>query len=339
MNKSLFLAMTACAAMAMTSCSSEDLTSGTTQANETPISFSTYLGRAAESRVGETTSTSIQTSGFGVFASYTTDDWNDNTPNFMFNQKVDHSQNGWSYTPVKYWTNSGKFSFFAYAPYGTDNNGITTYSENTAAGAPVLKITVPTDVSKMIDFVAANAMNKTYSTSDDGEVKFVLKHEMTRAAFKATTAQGIDGNTSVTVTGITLKGTKLYKEATYQFASTETGTWNPSLQETENTITLSNLSVTGEEKSPYLYLIPVSDLGENDVTVVVDYTVTTTDSQVDGGKVTTSGTQTVKLPKSTLEQGKSYVFTFSIGLNEIKLSATVDNWTDIDSNIDVQANN
>ena len=342
MNKSLFLAMTACAAMAMTSCSSEDLTSGTTQANETPISFSTYLGRAAESRAGETTSTSIQTSGFGVFASYTTGDWNNDTPNFMFNQKVDHSQSGWSYTPVKYWTNSGKFSFFAYAPYGTENNGITASSANTAADAPELKITVPTDVSKMIDFVAANAMNKTYSTSDDGEVKFVLKHEMTRAAFKATTAQGIDDNTSVTVTGITLKGTKLYKEATYQFASTETGTgtWKPSLQETENTITLSNLSVTGDEKSPYLYLIPVSDLGENEVIVEVNYTVTTTDDQVNGGNVTTSGTQTVKLPKNTLEQGKSYVFTFSIGLNEIKLSATVDNWTaDTDNNIDVLANN
>ena len=342
MNKSLLMAITACAAMAMTSCSSEDLTSGTTQANETPISFSTYLGRNVESRAGETTSETIKTDNFGVFASYTTGDWaNTATPNFMFNQKVTYSTNKWSYTPVKYWTNTGKFSFFAYAPYGTTENGIATSSVNTATGEPVLKITVPTDQSKMIDFVAANAMNQTYNTSNAGEVKFVLKHEMTRAAFKATKASGIAASTSVTVTGITLTSKKLYKEATYKFASTAdaAGTWTPTELTTDNTITLSNLSVTGTTQSPYLYLIPVSELGASDVSVKVDYTVTTTDDNVVGGQVETTGTQTVNLPASTLQQGKSYVFTFSIGLNEIKLSATVDSWaTDIDKPVTVPAN-
>lgn len=346
MKKVYFMAFAATVAMAMTSCSSEDLTAGTGTSNNeaTAINFSTYLGRNVESRASETTTANIKTSGFGVFASYTSAEWSSSaTSNFMFNQQVTNSEDKWTYSPVKYWTSEGKFSFFAYAPYATTENGIATSSEKTDTGEPVLKITVPTDApSKMIDFVAGKAMNQAYSSTTDGTVNFSLKHEMTRVAFKATKAEGIDAATSVKVIGIKLTSKKLYKEATYKFASTAdaNGTWTAKELSADNSITLNGLSLTNDTQSDYLYLIPVKDLTAADATAEITYEVTTTDSNLNGGSVTTTGKKTVNLPVSTLQQGKSYLFTLSIGLNEIKLSATVaDDWgTDNNQTITVGAN-
>ena len=336
MKKVYFMAFIATAALTVMSCSNDDITTGgdLSKNEATAINFSTYLGRNVETRAGETTSENIKTSGFGVFASYTTSGWSTAaTSNFMFNQSVTNSEGNWTYSPVKYWTSEGKFSFFAYAPYATDDNGIATSSNNTTAGAPVLKIMVPTDHSKMIDFVAANAMNKTYSSSESGEVKFTLKHEMTRAAFKATKATTVDSKTTVTVKNITLKSKKLYTTATYTFASdaSSKGSWTPTELTSDNSISLSNLSLTGDVTSPYLYLIPVAELGENDVTAEITYEVKTEDDKLAGGSVTTTGKKEVKLPASSLQQGKSYLFTLTVSLDEIKLTATVDaNW-DADS--------
>lgn len=110
-------------------------------AGEVAVAFDSYVNRAT-TRAGltgdmENTATSLQKSGFGVFAYHTNADLYDQTfvPNFMYNQRVTHSGTGegakWSYTPIKYWPNEfgqdalsedvDKVSFFAYAPYVSVN--------------------------------------------------------------------------------------------------------------------------------------------------------------------------------------------------------------------------
>lgn len=174
----------------MTSCSSsnDDLNGGATQENNIPVTFSSYLGKTATSRAGTAgtittdganSTTSLQTEGFGLFATYT-----DNAeytaatgPNFMYNTKV--STKDWTYSPLRYWPNEtsttnadgkgatsegvDRLSFFAYAPYVeatattgavTENTvGITALTANNVTTDPKVTYVVADDPSKSVDLL------------------------------------------------------------------------------------------------------------------------------------------------------------------------------------------
>ena len=91
---------------------------GTADVSETPIYDVKYLDPITMTE---------KLAGFGVFGCYTGDLVYENatvTPDFMYNQQVIPVDNTvgpdymkWTYEPVKYWPNTGKTTFFAYAPY------------------------------------------------------------------------------------------------------------------------------------------------------------------------------------------------------------------------------
>lgn len=87
----------------------------------------------------------------------------------------------------------------------------------------------------------------------------------------------------------------------------------------------------------YLFLIPVANLIDGKATATIEYDIVTEDSQLAVGYSCTNAIKTVKLPAGTLQQGKSYNYTFIINLDEIVLDATVEQWDETapDSNIDV----
>lgn len=176
------------ALMASCSSSNDDLNGGATQENNIPVTFSSYLGKTATSRAGAAgtittdganSTTSLQTEGFGLFATYT-----DNAeytaatgPNFMYNTKV--STKDWTYSPLRYWPNEtstknadgkgatsegvDRLSFFAYAPYVeatattgavTENTvGITALTANNATTDPKVTYVVADDPSKSVDLL------------------------------------------------------------------------------------------------------------------------------------------------------------------------------------------
>lgn len=176
------------ALMASCSSSNDDLNGGATQENNIPVTFSSYLGKTATSRAGTAgtittdgakSTTSLQTEGFGLFATYT-----DNAeytaatgPNFMYNTKV--STKDWTYSPLRYWPNEtsttnadgkgatsegvDRLSFFAYAPYVeatattgavTENTvGITALTANNATTDPKVTYVVADDPSKSVDLL------------------------------------------------------------------------------------------------------------------------------------------------------------------------------------------
>ena len=152
------------------------------------ISFGAYTGKSVtkSGTAGELTTnganstTSLQTTGFGVFAYQTTGTAAFAEPNFMYNTKVYGSS--WTYDITKYWPNqiqaggtdgqnpkaqadqADKVSFFAYGPYvahssaanGTvaDNTyGITAFSKNSDTGDPKVTYTVSNDLDKQVDLV------------------------------------------------------------------------------------------------------------------------------------------------------------------------------------------
>ena len=180
MKKTLFFAAAAIAMLA--SCSQNDLEAPVVAQSQQgdAIEFGTYLGKAAGSRAGwagDITDTELKDNtkakGFGVFATYTKEKDYDASgatklPNFMYNQRVywdvTPDPDAWVYSPVKYWpnglddkqtpaadggdddtfTDGGKVSFFAYAPYVTKDDangtgtGIIGMSANNADAHPTI---------------------------------------------------------------------------------------------------------------------------------------------------------------------------------------------------------
>ncbi|MCD8269912.1 MAG: fimbrillin family protein [Parabacteroides sp.] len=91
----------------------------------------------------------------------------------------------------------------------------------------------------------------------------------------------------------------------------------------------------------YLFLIPpkddlsLSDAGsgiasEKDVRVQVDYDIVTVDSKLSAGHSVTSTSATISLPNKTLKRSKAYEYILTIGLEEVKVTATVTDWATAD---------
>ena len=189
MKQRLFIgSLAALALMASCSSSNDDLNGGATtpQESNVPLTFSSYLGRTATTRAGATgtittdgavNTTSLQTEGFGLFATYTNNaTYTASTgPNFMYNTKVSGAD--WTYSPLRYWPNEtgtdgtngatsegvDRLSFFAYAPYVeatattgavTENTvGITALTANNATTDPKVTYVVADDPSKSVDLL------------------------------------------------------------------------------------------------------------------------------------------------------------------------------------------
>lgn len=199
-------------------------------------------------------------------------------------------------------------------------------------------------------------------------VKFSLKHELTRVGMQACVSQNVYSNaannttnkTKVVITDIQLDGIpggQFYKSGVYTFAKNngERGTWEgePSTEavnlnslqtKTQYTSTIatgynkSGIILEGKTpvslftKDQYLFLIPVNGttgMAENDkATATITYDIVTEDAALNGGCSVTHAVKTVAIPTGTLAQGKAYTLTFTINVDEVKLSADVADWED-----------
>ena len=170
--------------------------------DDEPIGFGVYVPQATKAGDAGTITTdgtgstvSLQTVGFGVFATYSNGGNYAATigPNFMYNTKV--STASWTYSPVKYWPNetiddhngatgpaaADKLSFFAYAPHVAatastgavtpSTEGITALTTNAATTDPKVSFTVATDPKKAVDLLWAVApANFTYKDVHNADV-------------------------------------------------------------------------------------------------------------------------------------------------------------------------
>ncbi len=371
------LLATLVAVAALSSCSNEETVS-VNQSSDNAIAFDIYASKAPQKRYApgkETTSTSIQTEGFGVTAVYTSQaDYGAETPNFMYNQKVVYETSAWVYSPIKYWptTQGDKLSFFAYAPHNSNAGTGITLKGNT--GDPKkIDFSCADDATQMIDFVAVASYNNVTGASP-ATVQFALKHELTRLAFQAKASEKLFemGNAS-NQTKIIIRSAKFdktpdfYKSATYTFAdaSDAHGTWdnftadyelsitnllNTDIVNHGNYTTTEGIALEGVDPvalfrtGDYLYLIPTNgDAGlaaDDVIKVTFDYDVVTVDTSLPAGYSITSATKTVQLPAATLKQGKSYLFTFTFNVDQVLVSATVDPWgADEGNDVEVDHNN
>ena len=228
MKKRLF--MFATAALMLAACSNDGevaVNDGAAQlqSGSGVVAFDTYTSSATKAGYeGIMTTGVLKTEGFGVFAQYSDGSGStdgkyskDTNPvaNFMWNQKVSYGDS-WTYSPLKYWPNetdmdsqtrpatsdhTDKLSFFAYAPYVVQADGIytgklngPTYSadptksdskitangggleaviSNTATGTdPWVRYAVATDPSKSVDLLwgVAPAGGLQYTAVDGTDI-------------------------------------------------------------------------------------------------------------------------------------------------------------------------
>lgn len=150
-----------------------------------------------------------QMTDMGVFASYTgQNDWtNADAPNKMYNRKLNRNvaTGAWEYdgTPEE-WDAAiatDRFSFFAYAPFASSDNGIAMVSAASTGGIPVLRYTVPTDVLKQHDLMVAVPRKNVYKTHN--AISLQMEHTLTSIGFQ------IMGNgekiKSLSITGISIQ--------------------------------------------------------------------------------------------------------------------------------------
>lgn len=231
MKKQFLFGMAAVAALC--SCSNNEVLEAP-ESLKTPIAFGTYVGSNVNGRAAITDIDAMKTgtnhndngqvqnidTGFGVFAYYTGQQtWSaassSATPNFMYNQEVKYRSTAWEYSPLKYWPNNNndKISFYAYAPYtaatastgatSNSNQNITTFSNNSATGAPTVTYYVnPEDIKAQQDLVYA-ALNTTGTNQNQDlskqtsvnsaaittgqKVTFDFKHALARIGFNVQT--------------------------------------------------------------------------------------------------------------------------------------------------------
>ncbi len=374
--KKVFLA-TLVAAVAFTSCSQEE-TLSVSPNKEAAIAFDVYAGKAPQKRNApgaETTSTSIQTEGFGVTAVYTgQDNYGAQTPNFMYNQQVLWNTSKWEYSPIKYWptTQGDKLSFFAYAPHNSSAAGAGIALRGNAGDPKKIDFTCATDATQMIDFVAVASYDNVTAAAP-ATVQFALKHELTRLAFQAKASEklfemGVATNqTKLVIREAKIDGTDFFQKAVYTYSdeSNKHGIWSDwtvpyelSITNLLNTaaITHGNYTATAgialEGIDPvllfgtgeYLYFIPTNGetgLAADDIIkVTFVYDIVTVDASLAAGYSITSATKTVQLPAGSLKQGKSYLFTFTFNVDQVVVEASVDTWgADEGADVEVDHNN
>lgn len=149
------------------------------------------------------------------------------------------------------------------------------------------------------------------SDKTSGSVALLLKHTLSKVNFTVTAPTLAENST---ISGSTIKLTGLKNAATLSFASPSS--WSDVTGKEEFAVT---------ESTDY-YMIPQS---LSDLEAEISYTITTTDTAVAGGKVVTEKKVTVKLLTSTIgawETNKQYNYTIVPTLEQVKITATSDNW-------------
>lgn len=368
MKKKLFLGLLAAAAVSFTACQKDEVISEVIQ--DEAISFSTYLGRDAQTKGTVVETTQLQTQGFGVYAYYTgekpmtayaTAPGIPAEANFMINEKVTNPGTGWTYTNTKYWPNTpgDKISFYAYGPH--DNDPLNAISVATTAGSkPVLTYTVDEDITKHMDVLFTPAQED--QTKDDGTVEMTFYHALSRVGFKVYS----DDNYSSTIvlTGVTLSG-KFYTNGDMNLGTasitTEDDDSNPETPEVfkyvnnnwSNTPTPgSNVTFTylteGNQSVSYAANATAATVVDNDSNGTNDAQYLMIIPQTFGAsdKITLTASYTVdgvpntvsKEMEFTFDAGKAYTFAIKIGLTTVDFSANVVAWDETPGSEEVEIN-
>lgn len=295
-----FFICAAAAIVALASCSKTEVVN--TSAPE-EIGFKAVTGAITKAPIEGTELP--KTSSMVVYASKSDAIGGTYTPYFSeaeFSWKTSY----WGGTTSRYWPESGYLKFIAYYPsgIGTDVNGDAT-TNITIEGV---------DATAQNDILYTDLTDAQASASKT-PVIMAFHHALAQVIVTAKVSD--DNMTDVNVTGVVLSSAPFSGDLTL---TGTTATWDnqapiPSIT-LDNTIASTDLTSTPKTLGTGLLVVP----GDHEATLTVTYTI--------GGLETT--TDPIEID-GTWEKGKKYIYHLSIGLDEIKLAPSVDDWDDAES--------
>ena len=327
MRKSILIIAAACLVGA-SACNREALNLPYASGNEV-ITFDTYTG-------GVTKTAALTTANLSTFgaAAYT------GSVEIMNNQLVEGGNGAWSYSPIKYWPQSGALYFSAYAPYATASNGITP-SYNTSTRSFDLTYVMPADEADQVDLLMAQNVDVADCSNRPAKVQFTFGHILSCIGLTARYTGNVSAGTTVTLTDVKISG-KFMASGDYtvsggwanQAASASTVIYDrpaAKLAATALTTTAQGL-LAGDN---YVMVIPNGSVAMEG-TITVSYTVRTSD----GVEM-----QYVKDASSPLsyEPNKTYIYNLIIDLDADAIEfgdVTVLDWGQtVEQNVEVRAYN
>lgn len=276
--------------------------------------------------------------GFGVYGNYTSGSDVSSSSVLLFdNEHVTYSstEKKWTYDPVKYWPIAGHIDFLAYAPYNS-NTKLTNNKD--------LDFSVNSNVTDQTDLLWANAKEQS-KPSNSEKVSFTFNHALAKIGYSVKSKADYSP-TTITVNSIKLVGSvdgkanAFYTKGTIDLSKTNDASdlWATTSADTKQNFTLPSsnltLSTTKHEPKDYLFVIPQDFSSTNNLYVVVEYTVKTTDNS---NSIKITNTVSEKISKKFL-QGKAYMINLIIGLTPIEFEAKVSDWTNGDSIDDIEWN-
>ncbi len=329
------LLILAVAALGFAACANDETTAVNEKlAESNEISFRTTV--AGHMRSADITGTTLQGSGFKVFATET------GTTTIYFSEDDftwDAGTGSYTSTTKHYWPSSGALDFYAYASNG---NSTITHTADTKE----FEITPASDAANQSDFVFANTNDKSKGTSADnatyyGKNGVVLnfRHAMSKVTIKI-----VNSNTTLTATvnKVTLgyianKGTYTYGGSVGD-ADTDgkdgnllriadwnvTGATKTSYEQTATTTSYTSATAATALPTPFI-LVP------HTLTTATTYSAATTSSPFNGANIQIElklqNTETSayimgaadsyvtamwNLPAGSWEPGKHYIYTVDV---------------------------
>ncbi len=209
----------------------------------------------------------------------------------------------WGGTPAQYWPNTGYLKFWGYAPnaFGTKNG-------NAETGVTIDGI----DISSTQTDILYSLPGDAQACASKLTVPMTFNHALAQICVEAKVSE--DAMTNVKVTGLEVVKPNL--TGTLTIAPVETvwkAVWSEESAYSSNlpmTVThADDLTTAAANLGTGLLVVPGSQQD-----LMVTYTV--------------SGTETTKVVDldGTWDMGKKYVYTLSIGLNEITVTPSVTSW-------------
>lgn len=256
-------------------------------------------------------------------------------PDFMFNQKVNYTVNGFTYTPIKYWPETGDVNFYAFTPNTTANLTMTNPLTADAVGYPTFTYAVNDAIVSQEDVLVATAEDQD---GMNGNVNFAFDHALTKVGFGARTAGDYAalGTTvkimSISLSGIINKGDFSFDR--YTNLADSTRWWTPTASSVANyALSLNSSGVTVpfytnplayaamNPSDQFLLMVPQNFTGTN-ANLRVVYQVSYAD-----GTPTEQFTKDIPLDGTVAWTPKTMVlYALTISLRTVTFTATVNDW-------------
>lgn len=344
MKKHLFYSVVAIAMLSMFGCCNDNNRLDNEEGDEqNAIGFKSFLEKST--RATPTPSGSLK-QDFWVSAYYDAIGDHSTTglsPNFMYNQHVVYTGSGFTYTPVKYWPNSGDVEFYAWTPNTPANLVFTNPTSQSSTGYPVFTYTVKNNILGQEDLLVA-AIEDQDGTS--GSVNLNFNHALTKIGFSARTAgdyasQGV----TIKITGITLSNiinSGAFSYNNYVNVADTTRWWTPTASSdttdyapgivNSNGVTVgyyaNNTYLQVNASDQFLLMIP-QNFNSNKAQLTINYELIYADNTP-----MEKFTKVVDLNGTTSWKAGTYVnYALTISLNMVTFTASVSDWNNTQQNI------